>query len=78
MMNFTEKLTNEFWEVFDDETIVVRDEITADDVDEWDSLLHVNLMMIAIKLAFDIEFQQNEFQNVAFVRKLIHSIKDKY
>jgi len=48
----------------------------ADDRDEWDSLPHVNLM-IAIELAFDIEFQQYEIQDVADVGELIQNIKDK-
>lgn len=75
-MELTEKLTNVFREVFDDETIILHDEITADDVDEWDSLSHVNLM-IAIELAFNIEFKQNEIQSFENVGALIENIKEK-
>jgi len=75
-MAITEKLTEVFREVFDDEGIELFDEMTADDVDEWDSLSHVNLM-IAIELAFDIEFQQNEIQNFANVGELRKSIESK-
>ncbi|MGI6741941.1 MAG: acyl carrier protein [Brevefilum sp.] len=75
-MAITEKLTEVFREVFDDEDIELFDEMTADDVDEWDSLSHVNLM-IAIELAFDIEFQQNEIQNFSNVGELRKSIESK-
>jgi acyl carrier protein len=75
-MAITEKLTEVFREVFDDEGIELFDEMTADDVDEWDSLSHVNLI-IAIELAFDVEFQQNEIQNFANVGELRKSIESK-
>ncbi len=52
-MDITEKLTDVFKEVFDDETIVLSDDLTANDVDAWDSLSHVNLI-IAIEIAFTL------------------------
>jgi acyl carrier protein len=75
-MDIREKLTNLFQEVFDEETLVLSDEMTADDVDAWDSLSHVNLM-IAIEIAFDIEFKQSEIQNFANVGELIQGIEQK-
>ncbi len=75
-MAITEKLTQVFREVFDDNTLVLTDEMTADDVDAWDSLSHVNLM-IAIEIAFGIEFKQNEIQSFANVGELRQSIEEK-
>jgi acyl carrier protein len=75
-MEITEKLTEVFREVFDDESIVLSDDMTADDVDEWDSMSHVNLML-AIEIAFEIEFKQSEIQNFANVGELIQSIQGK-
>jgi acyl carrier protein len=75
-MDIREKLTNIFREVFDEETLVLSDEMTADDVDAWDSLSHVNLM-IAIEIAFDIEFKQSEIQSFANVGELIAGIEQK-
>jgi acyl carrier protein len=75
-MDITEKLTNVFKEVFDDETIVLSDDLTANDVDAWDSLSHVNLI-IAIEIAFDIEFKQSEIVNFANVGELKDSITRK-
>ena len=73
-MDITEKLTNVFKEVFDDEAIVLSDDLTADNVDAWDSLSHINLI-IAIEIAFDIEFKQSEILNFANVGdlKTMHS-----
>ena len=75
-MEIKEKLTEIFQEVFDDQSITLHEEMTADDVDAWDSLSHVNLM-IAIELAFDIEFKQNEIQSFANVGELIKTIEEK-
>ena len=75
-MDITEELTAVFREVFDDETIVLSDELTANDVDSWDSLSHVNLI-IAIEMAFDIEFKQSEILNFANVGELKKSIINK-
>jgi acyl carrier protein len=75
-MDINEKLTDVFREVFDDETIVLSDEMTADDVDAWDSMSHVNLI-IAIEIAFEIEFNQSEIQNFANVGELKQSIQSK-
>lgn len=75
-MEINEKLTGVFREVFDDETIVLQDEMTADDVDAWDSMSHVNLI-IAIEIAFEIEFNQSEIQNFANVGELKQCIESK-
>ena len=75
-MKLNEKLTNVFREVFDDQTLNLNEEMTADDVDAWDSLSHVNLM-IAIEIAFDIDFKQNEIQSFSNVGELVKCIKEK-
>lgn len=75
-MDINEKLTDIFKEVFDDETIILSDDLTADDVDAWDSLSYVNLI-IAVEIAFDIEFKQSEILNFANVGELKQSIISK-
>jgi acyl carrier protein len=75
-MDLTERLTKVFTTVFDNDTIELKPELTADDVDEWDSLSHINLM-IAIELEFDIEFTQGEIQNFANVGELMATIEEK-
>ena len=43
------KLTEVFRDVFDDETISLSAATTADDVDGWDSLNHIRLMLAVQK-----------------------------
>ncbi len=69
-------MTKVFREVFADDSIVLRDDLTANDVDGWDSLSYVNLI-IAIELEFGIEFKQKEIQKFSNVGELINSIQSK-
>jgi len=75
-MNTREKLTNVFRETFGDESIVISDETTANDIEGWDSLSHVNLI-IAIELAFDIEFTTSEIISFENVGQMIACIEEK-
>ena len=55
-----------FIDIFEDEDIVLRAETTASDIDEWDSLNHIQLV-VAIEKHFKIRFTAQEvrsFQNV--------------
>lgn len=74
-MNTEKKLNEIFREVFDDDTIEVNDTTTADDVDGWDSLSHVNLI-VTIEKRFNIKFGTKElltFDNVGDLRRAIES-----
>ncbi len=75
-MNLEERLLKVFVTVFDNDSIELKPELTADDVDEWDSLSHINLM-IAIELEFGIEFDQSEIQNFPNVGELMANIEEK-
>ena len=75
-MEILERLTPVFHKVFDNDAIVLTPELTADDVDEWDSMSHINLM-IAIELEFGIEFKQSEIQSFANVGELVAAIEKK-
>ncbi|MDK2979822.1 MAG: hypothetical protein PWQ55_169 [Chloroflexota bacterium] len=75
-MNVTEALTEVFREVFDDNSIQLSPELTANDVEGWDSLSHVNLI-IAVEMKFDIEFTQKEIRSFANVGEMIACIEGK-
>ncbi len=75
-MEKIDELTRVFREVFDDDSLVLNDEMTADDLDAWDSLSHINLI-IAVELTFGIEFKHSEVQSFANVGELLSQIKDK-
>jgi acyl carrier protein len=53
------RLEKVFRMVFDDDAIVIRPEMTANDVEGWDSLSHVNLI-VAVEEEFSIRFTQRE------------------
>lgn len=54
-----EKLNEVFRDVFDDEEITVTDATTADDIEEWDSLEHINLLA-AVEQEFGMKFNMGQ------------------
>ena len=52
-----------FRNVFGDDDITLRDETTASDIDGWDSMMTINLM-IAIEKHFKIKFAAAELANI--------------
>ena len=75
-MHLTERLTKVFRKIFQNVSIVLNPDSTADDVNEWEQFLHINLI-IAIETEFGIEYKQNEIQNFENVSELIQCISDK-
>ncbi len=60
------KLDRIFQGVFDDDTITVSDTTTAEDIEDWDSLEQINLI-VAVEKEFNIKFsirEAGQFQNV--------------
>lgn len=54
-----EKLNEVFRDVFDDEEITVTDTTTADDIEDWDSLEHINLLA-AVEQEFGMKFNMGQ------------------
>jgi len=71
-----ERMTEIFRDVFDDDTIELRDEMTAADVAEWDSLNHINLI-VAVEKSFRVKFTTQEVGNLANVGEFISLLKSK-
>lgn len=65
-----------FREVFDDDTIVVRPELTADEVEGWDSLAHIRLIL-TVQKAFGVRFTPRETAQLANVGELAALIEAK-
>ena len=76
-MTTLEKLNGIFRTVFDNDEIDIRPEMTANDVDGWDSLSHVNLIL-AMEKGFGIRFTQKELLTFKNVGDLLRSIDGKH
>ena len=70
------KLTEIFHEVFNDDSIVLRDDMTASDVDSWDSLTHM-LMITKVEETLNITFKLRELNKLKQVGDLIAVIESK-
>lgn len=70
------RLTQVFHEVFDDDTIVIKDETTADDIDEWDSLSHISLVL-ATEKEFGVRLKAAEVGNLADVGAMIRLLVER-
>lgn len=71
-----DKLNMVFREVFDDEEIEVLDVTTAEDIEDWDSFEHVNLIM-AIEQAFHIKFGLDEVIDMKNVGDMVNAILER-
>ena len=71
-----EKLTIVFHEVFGDNTIVLRDDMTAADVENWDSLTHM-MMITKVEEVFSIRFKLKELNRLKNVGDLCNTIAEK-
>jgi acyl carrier protein len=70
------ELNRIFCQVFDDDDIVITPGMTANDVDGWDSLSHVNLIT-AVEARFNIRFSQKELLTQKNVGDLIRDVERK-
>jgi acyl carrier protein len=58
-----------FKDTFNDESLVIRDEMTSADIPGWDSLTHINLMF-AIESTFGMQFVGNELADLKNIGEL--------
>ena len=66
-------LTAVFRDTFDDDTLTLNPETTAQDVDGWDSLRHIQLL-VAVEKAFGMRFNTGEVANLANVGQMVDLI----
>ena len=71
-----EKLTGIFRTVFNDDTIILKDDLTANDVANWDSLTHM-LMIGEVEKEFSVKFKLKELGKLEDVKSLIDLIELK-
>jgi acyl carrier protein len=70
------QVTQVFIDTLDEENTTLTESSTADDVEGWDSLTHVQLV-VAVEKKFKIRFAAKEIQSWKNVGELINSISSK-
>ncbi|MBW4056405.1 MAG: acyl carrier protein [Proteobacteria bacterium] len=75
-MTTKETLNDIFMMVFDDDTIQITPEMTANDIDGWDSLSHINLIT-SVEATFAIRFTQKELLSLKSIGDLLKIIENK-
>lgn len=70
------KLTAVFQDVFDEDDLALTPQTTADDVDGWDSLSHIRLVL-AVSKAFGVKFSASEIGNLKNVGEFADLIEKK-
>jgi acyl carrier protein len=71
-----EKLNEIFIDVLDLDECELTDETSANDIEEWDSLSHIQLI-VAIEKAFKIKFTSLEIMRWKNVGEMVDSISEK-
>ncbi|MGY3499920.1 acyl carrier protein [Bradyrhizobium sp. USDA 4471] len=70
------RLTSVFRDVFDEDDLVLTPEMTADDVDGWDSLSHIRLVL-AVSKSFGVKFSASEIGGLKNVGEFVQLIQKK-
>lgn len=73
--NVYERLNDVFREVFDDDTIEVNDATTSDDIDEWDSFEHINLV-VAVEEEFGFKIPMGKTVTMKNVGEMVDIIME--
>jgi acyl carrier protein len=68
------QLSEVFQSVFDDDSIKLTPELSAKDVDGWDSITHIRLIL-TVEKAFKVKFSTSEVGKLANVGDLVALIK---
>lgn len=71
-----EKLNEIFRDIFDDDSLVITETTTANDVEDWDSIEHINLIA-AVEDAFGMRFQMREVSGMKNVGEMVQIIESR-
>lgn len=70
------QLTTVFHDVFDDDSLEVTPDLSAKDVDGWDSLTHIRLLL-SVEKKFNVKFTTSEIGRLENVGDLVSLIEAK-
>ena len=68
-----EKITDIFRDVFDDDDLVIGETTNSDDIEDWDSLEHINLV-INMEKKFGLKFNLKEVGELKNVGEMVDLI----
>lgn len=71
-----ERLNKVFRDVFDDEEITVSTETVADDIEDWDSMMHITLVG-AVEDEFGVRFKMGEVSTMKNVGEMAQIISER-
>ena len=72
-----QRLSNIFHDIFDDDSIVVTPALSAQDVDGWDSLTHIRLLL-TVEKSFKVKFTTTEINKLENVQGLVKLIQARH
>ena len=70
------KLTDVFKDVFDLDDVVLTYDTTADDIEDWDSLEHINLIS-AVESTFKMKFKMKEVSTMKNLGEMVSIIEER-
>jgi acyl carrier protein len=70
------RVTDIFRDVFDDEELMIYDSTNSDDIEDWDSLEHISLI-VSMEKEFGLKFDIKEVNRLENVGEMIDLIKRK-
>jgi acyl carrier protein len=79
MMNRTDvfnKVQEVFREVLEDEELIIKEDYNSEDIDDWDSLTHI-ILVVEIEKTFNMRFLSSEISNWKDIGAMITAIESK-
>jgi acyl carrier protein len=71
-----QKVQEIFRDVFDDEELIISDKTNSDEIEDWDSLEHISLI-VSMEKEFSMKFDIKEVNKLENVGEMIDLIKRK-
>lgn len=71
-----DKVKKIFKDVFDDEDLQITESTNSEDIEDWDSLEHINLI-VAMEKTFNVKFNINEVSTLKDVGEMVDLIERK-